>query len=171
MHMFHMPFEECTITQLGVLPPLNCIQKFAMNCSWFQETFGELPYRANEPTVRRYARAYIMILLETQLFSDKSGTRIHIRWLPYVARFEDMGGYSFSLVVIPTHWIDTFGWPLASRWSGHNPIASEKGPRAASWRLRIDLLQAGDFIWMPYSSHDVVQVVHPEILEPQHTAL
>ncbi|RYR19883.1 hypothetical protein Ahy_B03g064792 [Arachis hypogaea] len=67
-------------------------------------------------------------------------------------------------------------------WSSHNPIASEKGPRVAM----IDLLQARDiskcawinddglysqFIWMPYSSPDVLQVVHPEILEPRHTAL
>ncbi|RYR01745.1 hypothetical protein Ahy_B06g080610 [Arachis hypogaea] len=81
---------------------------------------------------------------------------------------------------------DTFSWPLTSRWSGHNPTASEKGPRIAMWRLRIDLLQAGDiskcawlnddglysqFIWMPYNSPDILQVVHPEILEPRHTAL
>ncbi|RYQ96726.1 hypothetical protein Ahy_B08g092585 [Arachis hypogaea] len=111
---------------LGVLPPANCIQKFAMNYSWFQETFGELPDRADEPVVRRYARAYIMMLLGTQLFADKFGNRIHIRWLPYVARLEDMGG--------PVGY-DTFSWPLAS------------------------------------SSHDVVQVVHPEILEPRHTEL
>ncbi|RYR23854.1 hypothetical protein Ahy_B02g057354 [Arachis hypogaea] len=77
---------------LGVLPPANQIQKFAVNCSWFQETFRECPEGADEETVRRYARAYIMILLGTQLFVDKSGNRIHIRWLPYVAKLEDMGG-------------------------------------------------------------------------------
>ncbi|RYR27326.1 hypothetical protein Ahy_B01g051375 [Arachis hypogaea] len=38
---------------LGVLPSANCIQKFAVNCSWFQDTFGELPEGADEPTVRR----------------------------------------------------------------------------------------------------------------------
>ncbi|XP_016173685.1 protein MAIN-LIKE 1-like [Arachis ipaensis] len=42
-------FEEL----LGALPPANQIQKFAVNCSWFQETFGELPEGADEPTVRR----------------------------------------------------------------------------------------------------------------------
>ncbi|RYQ93398.1 hypothetical protein Ahy_B09g099677 [Arachis hypogaea] len=38
---------------MGALPPANQIQKFAVNCSWFQETFGELPEGADEPTVRR----------------------------------------------------------------------------------------------------------------------
>ncbi|RYR02861.1 hypothetical protein Ahy_B06g081695 [Arachis hypogaea] len=48
---------------------------------------------ADEETVRRYARAYIIMLLRTQLFADKSSNRIHIRWLPYVARLEEMGSY------------------------------------------------------------------------------
>ncbi|XP_025635554.1 protein MAIN-LIKE 1-like [Arachis hypogaea] len=79
---------------LGVLPPANQIQKFAVNCTWFQETFGEYPEGADEETVRHFARAYIMMLSDTQLFADKSGNRIHIRWLPFVARLEEMGGYS-----------------------------------------------------------------------------
>ncbi|XP_020978250.1 protein MAIN-LIKE 2-like [Arachis ipaensis] len=80
---------------LAVLPPENQIQKFVVNCTWFQETFGECPDGADEETVRRFARAYIMMLLGTQLFADKSGNRIHIRWLPFVARLEEMGGYSW----------------------------------------------------------------------------
>ncbi|RYR13886.1 hypothetical protein Ahy_B04g070651 isoform G [Arachis hypogaea] len=99
-HTFHMPgaqpawqwFQEL----LGVLPPANQIQKFVVNCTWFQETFGECPEGADEETVRRFTCAYIMMLLGTQLFADKSGNRIHIRWLPFVARLEDMGGYSWG---------------------------------------------------------------------------
>ncbi|RYR15857.1 hypothetical protein Ahy_B04g072791 [Arachis hypogaea] len=60
-----------------------------------EETFGECPEEADEETVRRFTRAYIMMLLGTQLFDDKSGNRIHIRWLPFVARLEEMGGYSW----------------------------------------------------------------------------
>ncbi|RYR37223.1 hypothetical protein Ahy_A09g042145 [Arachis hypogaea] len=81
---------------LGVIPPPSQVQKYAVNCSWFQETFGECPEDADDDTVRRYARAYIMILLGTQLFADKSGNRIHIRWLPYVARLEELGTYSWG---------------------------------------------------------------------------
>ncbi|RYR38945.1 hypothetical protein Ahy_A09g044299 [Arachis hypogaea] len=191
-HTFHMSFGECTITLqdvayqlglpvdgryvsgclsefhiyievgrpawvwfqelLGVIPPPSQVQKYAVNCSWFQETFGECPEDADDDTVRRYARAYIMMLLGTQLFADKSGNRIHIRWLP-PAGYEELS------------------WPLASRWSGYNPSGSEKGRRVQMWRLRIDRLQDREFIWMPYSSPDVLQVVHPEVLEPRHMAL
>ncbi|QHO20714.1 uncharacterized protein DS421_11g340380 [Arachis hypogaea] len=192
---------------LGVLPPENQVQKFAVNCTWFQETFGECPVGADEETVRRFARAYIMMLLGMQLFADKFGNRIHIRWLPFVARLEEMGGYSWGSAALAwlyrcmcrvanrhvvklagplqllQSWIfwrfpsfrpsgcDAFSWPLASRWSGYNPGISNKGPRVQMARLKIDLLQPRDFIWMPYSALDVIQVVHPEVLEPRHTML
>ncbi|QHN95510.1 uncharacterized protein DS421_18g610320 [Arachis hypogaea] len=173
-HTFHMPFWECTITLqdelLGVLPPANCIDKFT-------------------------------------LFGDKSGTRLHIRWLPYVARLEGMGQYSWGSTALSwlyrcmcrvanrnvvklasplqllQSWIfwrfpgfrpdgyDVFHWPLASRWGGYQPRLNDKGPRVAIWRLRIDFLQLGDFLWMPYNLAEVVQAVHPEILEQRHMTL
>nr|XP_025702709.1 protein MAIN-LIKE 1-like [Arachis hypogaea] len=154
---------------LGVVPPPSQVQKYAVNCSWFQETFGECPDRADDETVRRYARAYIMMLLGTQMFGDKSGNRIHIRWLPYIVRLEEMGTYSWGSAALswPAGY-ETFSWPLASRWSGYNPSGSEKGPRVEMWRLTIDRLQDRE---MPYSTPDVLQAVYPEALEPRHMAL
>ncbi|QHO04763.1 uncharacterized protein DS421_13g442930 [Arachis hypogaea] len=164
---------------LGVIPPPIQVQKFAVNCTWFQETFRECLKGADEETVRRFARAYIMMLLGTQLFADKSGNCIHIRWLPHVARLEEMAG-PLQLLQSWIFWhfprfrpagYDTCSWPLASRWSGYSPSYSEKGPRVQSTRLKIDMLHPRDFIWMPYSSPEVLQVVHPEALEPRHMAV
>ncbi|RYR68079.1 hypothetical protein Ahy_A03g014543 [Arachis hypogaea] len=77
---------------------------------WLQELFGKLPPQnkvkqvlpddATEETLHIYARAYIMMLLSTQLFGDKSGNRVHIRWLPFVARLDDMGSYSWGLAAL-----------------------------------------------------------------------
>ncbi|XP_015967255.1 protein MAIN-LIKE 1-like [Arachis duranensis] len=184
-HTFHMPFGECTITLKDVAYQLG----LPVDGHY---TFGECPDGADEETVRRFARAYIMMLLGTQLFADKFGNRIHIRWLPYVARLEKIGGYSWGSAALawlyrcmcrvanrhvvkfpsfrPTGY-DEISWPLSSRWSGYNPGISNKGPRVQMARLKIDLLQPRDFIWMPYSALDVIQVVHPEVLEPRHTML
>ncbi|RYQ92248.1 hypothetical protein Ahy_B09g098434 [Arachis hypogaea] len=41
-----------------------------------------------------------MILLSMQLFGDKSSTHMHIRWLSYVARLEDMSIYSWESAAI-----------------------------------------------------------------------
>ncbi|RYR20216.1 hypothetical protein Ahy_B03g065313 isoform G [Arachis hypogaea] len=219
-HTFHMPFGECTITLQDVVYQLGlsidgqyvsgCLTEFERyiqggRLAW--ETFGQIPDGADDATIQRYARAYIIMLLGTQLFGDKFGTRLHIRWLPYVARLEDMGGYNWGSATLSwlyrcmcrvanrnvvklagplqllQSWIfwrfpgfrpagyDTVRWPLASRWSGYNLTSSERGPRVAHWRLRIDLLQADNFTWMPYNTPEVVQVVHPEILEPRHMVL
>ncbi|RYR21835.1 hypothetical protein Ahy_B03g067147 isoform B [Arachis hypogaea] len=146
-----------------------------------------------------------MMLLGTQLFADKSGNRIHIRWVPFVARLEEMGGYSWGSAALAwlyrcmcrvanrhvvklagplqllQSWIfwhfpgfrpagyDAFSWPLASRWSGYNPGISEKGSRVQM--ATEDRLVTGSFIWMPYSTPDVLQVFHSEVLEPRHTML
>ncbi|XP_015971161.2 protein MAIN-LIKE 2-like [Arachis duranensis] len=172
-HTFHMPFGECTLTlqdvayQLGL--PVDghyvsgCLSEFHIYIqggrpAW--ETFGECPEGVNDETVRRYARAYIMMLLGTQLFADKSGNRIHIRWLPYVARLEEMGTYSWGSATLA--WLYRCMCRVANRhvvkWLGYNPSSSEKGPRVQMWRLRIDRLQDRE-------------VVHPEALEPWHMAL
>ncbi|XP_057719206.1 protein MAIN-LIKE 2-like [Arachis stenosperma] len=80
----------------GVLPPAYYIDKFTVKCTWMQETFSHLAHDTDEEIVRRYVRAYTMMLLSTQLFDDKFDTRMHIQWLSYVARLEDIGGYSWG---------------------------------------------------------------------------
>ncbi|XP_015970805.1 protein MAIN-LIKE 1-like [Arachis duranensis] len=167
MHTFHMPFGECTITlqdvayQLGL--PVDghyvssCLTDFHVYIqsgrpAWQWRLLESAPRGADEATVRRYACAYIMMLLGTQLFADKLGSRIHIRWLPYVARLEEMGGYSWGSAALA--WLyrcmcrvanrHVVNWPMASRWSGYNPGVSEKGPRVQMTRLRIDMLQPKD---------------------------
>ncbi|RYR51018.1 hypothetical protein Ahy_A06g026078 isoform C [Arachis hypogaea] len=78
------------------LPPPNKVKQMTVHFTWFHERFSVLPPDANEETVRIYARAYIMMLLSTQLFGDKSANRVHIRWLPFVANLDEMGRYSWG---------------------------------------------------------------------------
>ncbi|RYR07067.1 hypothetical protein Ahy_B05g074384 [Arachis hypogaea] len=61
--------------------------------TWFHERFRVLPADASEETVRIYARAYILMLLSSQLFADKNANRVHLRWLPYLASMDDLGRY------------------------------------------------------------------------------
>ncbi|RYR15847.1 hypothetical protein Ahy_B04g072786 isoform L [Arachis hypogaea] len=128
----------------GVLPPANQIQKFVVNCTWFRETFGECPEGADEET----------------LFADKSGNRIHIRWLPFVARLEEMGGYSWGSAALA--WLYRCMCRVANRH-----VVKLAGP--------LQLLQSWIF-WRfpgfrPAGTPDVLQVVHPEVLEPRHMML
>ncbi|QHO58655.1 uncharacterized protein DS421_3g92480 [Arachis hypogaea] len=74
----------------------NKVKQYTIHFTWFHERFTVLPNDATEETVRIYARAYIMMLLSTQLFGDKSGNRVHIWWLSFVARLDDMVSYSWG---------------------------------------------------------------------------
>ncbi|XP_057756329.1 serine/threonine-protein phosphatase 7 long form homolog [Arachis stenosperma] len=92
-HTFHMPFRECTITLQDVAYQLGLPVDG-------QAVSGVLPADASEETMHIYARAYIMMHLSTQLFMDKSANRVHLRWLPFVARLDDMDSYSWGAAVL-----------------------------------------------------------------------
>ncbi|XP_025703146.1 serine/threonine-protein phosphatase 7 long form homolog [Arachis hypogaea] len=139
----------------GELPPPNKVKQMTVHFTWFHERFSVLPPDANEETVRIYARAYIMMLLSTQLFGDKSANWIHIRWLPFVANLDEMGRYSWG----------------SAAWSAYLPPNDGKEQRVISYRLALDRMSARDIIWEPYSALDVLAVVHPEILTDEHSRI
>ncbi|QHO01436.1 uncharacterized protein DS421_13g415050 [Arachis hypogaea] len=89
-------FEEL----FGELLPPDKRKLYTVHFTWFHERFRVLPVDASEEIVRIYARAYIMMLLSTQLFMDKSANRVHLRWLPFVARLDDMGSYSWGAAAL-----------------------------------------------------------------------
>ncbi|RYR12529.1 hypothetical protein Ahy_B04g070040 isoform A [Arachis hypogaea] len=78
------------------LPPPNKVKQMTVHFTWFHERFRVPPANASEEIVRIYARAYIMMLLSSQLFADKNANQVHLRWLPYLASMEDLGRYSWG---------------------------------------------------------------------------
>ncbi|RYR17982.1 hypothetical protein Ahy_B03g062628 [Arachis hypogaea] len=170
--------------------PVGCGQTRRPGQSVQPNKFRVLPAHASEETVQIYARGYIMMLLSTALFTDKSGARVHLRWLPYVADLDRLGKVAnrnvknlagpLSLLQSWIFWrflafrprgFDAILWPLAARCGRFLPSSDEKGPRVIATRHKLDRLTGDDFIWMPYSSLEVIQVVHPDILRPDHTLL
>ncbi|RYR09317.1 hypothetical protein Ahy_B05g077571 isoform I [Arachis hypogaea] len=124
----------------GERPPPNKVKQMTVHFTWFHERFRVLPPDASEETVRIYARAYIMMLLSTQLFGDKSANRVHIRWLPFVANLDGMGSYfrvgysgGFRLLGRP-----------GLRWSAYLPPNDGKEQRVIRYRLALDRLTARD---------------------------
>ncbi|RYQ92464.1 hypothetical protein Ahy_B09g098698 [Arachis hypogaea] len=72
------------------------IKQMTVCYTWFHERFRVLPADATDETVHVYARAYILMLLSSQLFADKNANRVHLRWLPYLASLDDLGRYSWG---------------------------------------------------------------------------
>ncbi|QHO13563.1 uncharacterized protein DS421_15g516570 [Arachis hypogaea] len=84
----------------GELPPPNKVKQMTVYFTWFHERFRVLPADATEDTVCICARTYIMMLLSTQLFGDKSANRVHIWWLSFVANLDDMGSYIWGTATL-----------------------------------------------------------------------
>ncbi|RYQ94525.1 hypothetical protein Ahy_B08g089458 [Arachis hypogaea] len=143
------------------LPPQNKVKRYTVHFTWFHERFRVLPDDATEEIARIYARTFIMMLLSTQLFGDKSENRVHIRWLPFVARLDDMASGRGDTTPIPSHWHP--GGPPTCQ----HPITKEE--RVIQCRLALDRLGDRDIVWEPYTSLDVIAVVHPEILTEEHS--
>ncbi|RYQ85368.1 hypothetical protein Ahy_B10g104917 [Arachis hypogaea] len=88
-------FFICLVSSVTCSSRLGVYIVFGGSRTCLCMTGSVLPDDATEETVRIYARAYIMMLLSTSLFGDKSENRVHIRWLPFVARLDDMDSYSW----------------------------------------------------------------------------
>ncbi|RYQ90281.1 hypothetical protein Ahy_B09g096457 isoform B [Arachis hypogaea] len=173
-HTFHMPFGECTVTlqdmayQFGLpidgFPVSGCL-------SDFEQLFRVMPTDATEPTVQVYARGYIMMLLSMMLFGDKSGARVHLRWLPYVADLDELGKYSWGSATLC--WL----YRCLCRVANRN-VKNLAGTLALLqswifWRFPTFRPRGFDVILWPLASRalEVIQVVHPDILRPEHTHL
>ncbi|RYR02963.1 hypothetical protein Ahy_B06g081799 isoform A [Arachis hypogaea] len=77
----------------GELPPHDKIKQMTVHYTWFHERFRVLLADASEETVRIYTRAYILMLLSSQLFADKNANRVHFRWLPYLTSMDNLESF------------------------------------------------------------------------------
>ncbi|RYQ92855.1 hypothetical protein Ahy_B09g099099 isoform A [Arachis hypogaea] len=131
----------------GELPLQIKVKQMIVCYTWFHERFRVLLADASEETVRIYARAYIMMLLSSQLFVDKNANRIHLRWLPYLASMDDLSRYSWgsaALACLRPSSFDVFGFPLASRWATYLPRNDTMDQRVVAARLSLDRLRFHD---------------------------
>ncbi|XP_050945197.1 serine/threonine-protein phosphatase 7 long form homolog [Cucumis melo] len=108
-HTFHMPVGECTITlqDVEVLVGLSAdgepvIDQMhddwgqRLSLTWLGAEFHELANDADEETITRYARAYILQLMGGSIFADKSTRYVHLMFLPFLANLHHTGRYSWG---------------------------------------------------------------------------
>ncbi|CAL5354602.1 unnamed protein product [Camellia sinensis] len=63
---------------------------------WLSQTYGNLPIDADDVTVQRYARAFILQLLGGSNFAGKSGSTVQLMFLPLLEDFDATGEYSWG---------------------------------------------------------------------------
>ncbi|XP_021748786.1 serine/threonine-protein phosphatase 7 long form homolog [Chenopodium quinoa] len=74
-------------------PPLK---GSALRLSWLRKNFSNLSPDADDLTVQRFARAYILMLMGSVLFTDKSGDVVQLIYLPLLTDLHTAGNYSWG---------------------------------------------------------------------------
>ena len=66
---------------LRVRPPAEAVRGSGLYYRWLAQTFSHLPEGADEVTVERYAKAYLLYLIGVVLFADKTSSQVHLLYL------------------------------------------------------------------------------------------
>ena len=80
----------------GLIPRDTDLNGQRLYLTWLSRSFPSLALDVDEKSIRRYAKAYILQLIEGFLFSGKSNDKVHLMFLPLLQDFETVGRYSWG---------------------------------------------------------------------------
>ena len=64
-----------------------------MKLQWLCDEFTVVPAYLEDMEVEQFARAYILHMFGTHLFSDPTTNKVHLRWLPLLEDLDVCGSY------------------------------------------------------------------------------
>nr|CAN82232.1 hypothetical protein VITISV_005122 [Vitis vinifera] len=85
---------------LGVTPPTFEIRGSEISTRWLCHQFSHLLVDLDDTALERYARAFILGLIGSALFTDKKGTHIHMCYLPLLRDLTQTSMYSWGSAVL-----------------------------------------------------------------------
>ena len=71
-----------------------------INMGWLRHRFPVPPPEADDLTLIRYTRAYILQLMGGSIFADKSGNLVSLLFLPLLRDFQQTGTYSWGAAAL-----------------------------------------------------------------------
>jgi hypothetical protein len=93
-------WRELCIRLLGVDPPSLQLSGSRLSLNWLAQQFPSLATDADDVTVERYARIYILQLMGGSIFADKSQDKVYLMFLTLLEDFDIAGKYSWSGVTL-----------------------------------------------------------------------
>ncbi|RVW25042.1 Serine/threonine-protein phosphatase 7 long form-like [Vitis vinifera] len=130
---------------LGLTPGDTDIDGQRLHLTWLSQSFLTLAPDADEESIQRYTRAYILQLIGGFLFSGKSSDKVHFMFLPLLEDFEVAGRFPFIAphrLRIAPHDDQLPPPPLAIRWRDEFQTTSISMHVLAQYRHHLDRLTA-----------------------------
>jgi len=72
------------------------VKENAINLSWLNNTFQELPHHATDDVIAQHAGAHILTLIGSLLMPDSSGNKVHLMYLLLLADLNNVKNYSWG---------------------------------------------------------------------------
>ena len=85
---------------LGVTPLADALKRSAISIRWLCDQLSTPAPDANEVTLERSARGFILVLIGSFLFTDKKGVHVHLCFLPLLRDFTYTTTYSLGGAVL-----------------------------------------------------------------------
>ncbi|KAL9681497.1 hypothetical protein QQ045_013282 [Rhodiola kirilowii] len=92
----HRTWHPICMRLLGDMPTCHKGSPGLAKKVWFTENMSIIPDDADEETLKRYARAYILQLLGLTLFSELSGSSVPLHFLPLLEDLDSVRHYSWG---------------------------------------------------------------------------
>ncbi|KAL9665622.1 hypothetical protein QQ045_021043 [Rhodiola kirilowii] len=92
----HLTWPPICMRLLGDIPTCHKGSPGLAKKVWFKENMSIIPADADEETLKRYARAYILQLLGLTLFSELSGSSVPLHFLPLLDDLDSVRHYSWG---------------------------------------------------------------------------
>ncbi|KAI4296149.1 hypothetical protein L6164_036131 [Bauhinia variegata] len=81
---------------LGLRPDQSVLHGSTLKLSWLRTHFLQPPIDADDVILVRYARGYILALIGSVLFTDKSGADVQLMFLPMLRNIADVPQFSWG---------------------------------------------------------------------------
>ncbi|GFY93798.1 hypothetical protein Acr_09g0002440 [Actinidia rufa] len=172
---FHLPeCQDICMQAFGVIPPVEEIDSGRLRMSWLHRTFDVLPEHADDVSVQRHARAYILRLIGGLLLTDYSQTLVRVAYLPFLLDLDAAGACSWgsavlailyrsmcratkigqrqiagALLLLQVHFP---GGPWGARWRSRLRTTITSTHVVRVYRGQLDRLRPDEFIWRPYDA-------------------
>ncbi|KAL9685843.1 hypothetical protein QQ045_023297 [Rhodiola kirilowii] len=92
----HLTWPPICMRLLGDMPTCHKDSPGLAKKVWFKQNMTIIPTDADEETLKRYARAYILQLLGLTLFSELSGSSVPLHFLPLLDDLDSIRHYGWG---------------------------------------------------------------------------
>ncbi|GFZ16916.1 hypothetical protein Acr_26g0001860 [Actinidia rufa] len=92
--------QDICMQAFGVIPPAEEIDSGRLRMSWLRRTFDILPEHADDVSVQRHVRAYILQLIGGLLLTNYSQTLVRVAYLPLLLDLDAAGACSWGSAVL-----------------------------------------------------------------------